>query len=76
MCHAWRHVPQRCHVSAQLGPQEGQLCGAEGSRGDREKQQSFSQANLNCEPQGWQLSSHEELLKEELKNLNCPRICD
>lgn len=56
----------------------GQLWGLsvfEGSTGDREKELSFSQANLNCEPQGWRLSSHKELLKE-LKNLNCPRICD
>lgn len=65
-------------VSAGLGPHGGSPVGLsvlEGSRSDREKEQSFSQANLNCEPQGCRLSSHEELLKE-LKNLNCPRICD
>lgn len=56
-------------VSAWLGPHGGSSVGLsvlEGSRGDREQEQSFSQANLNCEPQGWRLNSHEELLKPEL----------
>lgn len=62
-------------VSARLGPHGDSSVGLsvlEGSRGDREKEQSFSQANLSCEPQGWRLSSHGELLKE-LKKPELPQ---